>query len=287
MIDQANQLRQLVRQCARMECATAAERPAIVQVTGGKGGVGTTTVAVNLAAALAARGKRTVLVDADPRGGNVALLCGVDESRSLADVLAGRRTAAAALTTGPGGIRLLSGGWNSGRTADDPPAATQRLLGQLHNLGDEADVVVVDVGNGPSSVKRCFWQAADLRLLVTTPDTAAVLDSYASIKGLALRDNSPAVFTLVNLVSTKKAARSVHARLAQACRRFLGFEPLAAGYVPADAQLAAAARAAAPLVLAARQSDASRQFHRLAETICHFEEKAEPSAAQSTIPVFS
>src|SRR5688572_26812793 len=100
--DQANDLRNLVLHAVRgVGPSPDVPPPKIVVVAGGKGGVGTTTVAVNLAAALAREGRRVVLADADFAGPNVAELCGVDGAYGAADVLAGRRTVHEVLLRGP------------------------------------------------------------------------------------------------------------------------------------------------------------------------------------------
>ena len=109
--DQANRLRQLVRNCTVADSPGGNARPVLVVVTSGKGGAGTTTTAVNLAVASAQTGWRTVLVDADCRGGDAAILCGIQERYTLADVQAGRRTVREALQPAPGGVQLLPGAW--------------------------------------------------------------------------------------------------------------------------------------------------------------------------------
>ncbi len=115
MSDQAYNLRKLVLDAAPHIDADAALPPTIV-VAGGKGGVGTTTVAINLAAALAQSGRRTALVDAAPNA-DVAPMLGVDVDRgaSLADVLSGTCAAADALRSGPAGMTLLAGEWAAER----------------------------------------------------------------------------------------------------------------------------------------------------------------------------
>jgi len=267
VFDQANHLRRLVRQCATPDTPASDRRPGMIVATSGKGGVGTTTIAVNLAVALARCGNRTVLVDADPRGGNVALHCRLEDHFSVADVFAARKTVCESLQPGPGEIRVLAGAWGLRYPADYPPAAGERLLSQLQNLQSDADLVVVDVGSGPSGLRRRFLEAADVKLLVTTPETASVLDTYAAIKALAGSDKPHSIHTLVNLAGSAETAQRVHARLAEACRRFLGVETVAAGRVPAEAQLAATARTATPLALGTTQTGAARELQRLATTL--------------------
>jgi len=265
--DQANQLRRLVRQRGEADFSQRAPRPRLVLLSGGKGGVGTTTVAVNLAVALAGRGWRTVLVDADPRGGNVAVLCGLEERFTLADVLARRRTLPESLQSGPGGIRVLAGDWRWNRLPGEKTALGNRLLAQLEGLDTQADVIVVDAGNGPNDALRPLVRAADMVLAVTTAETPAVLDTYAWIKTLAADGIAAAVHTLVNRVPSAEVARSVQDRLSRACRRFLALDLPGAGHVPADRQAGRAIAAGAPLVLIAPRSSAARHVQRLARLV--------------------
>lgn len=109
MLDQAYDLRRLTMQHSGPASPDAGQRPALLAVAGGKGGVGTTTAAVKLAEALTQAGQRTLLIDADPRGGNAAMLCGIEERYSLADVLSGRRRLADAVETAVSGLRLMAG----------------------------------------------------------------------------------------------------------------------------------------------------------------------------------
>ena len=135
MRDQADELRELVRRRIaddtawhasneRSLAANAGERrPSRLRkivVSAGKGGVGTTTFAVNLAVSLGRLGCRTVLVDADLSGADATWLCGLQPLESLADVLSGRRTLDEVLQPGPGGIQVAPGVWS--------PAAIARLL---------------------------------------------------------------------------------------------------------------------------------------------------------------
>lgn len=236
--DQARSLRRLVRQSAGVVPRAGARGPRLFVLSGGKGGVGTTTVAVQLAAELQRQGRRTVLVDADPEGGDVATLLDLEERHTVADVLAGRRTVEETLQAGPGGVRVLPGAWGLDMMADCSPVAQDRLLEQLALL-DDADAVVLDAGGGTSRLVRAFWQAADAVLVVTTPDLTAVMDAYASIKILAAGDDLMPLHLAVNRADDT-TAREAHARLARACRRFLGLDPQLAGHVPDGPHPAAA-----------------------------------------------
>jgi len=267
MHDQANDLRRLVSRCAVAETLPCRRRPARVVVGGGKGGVGTTTIAVNLALAAAAAGQRTVLVDAEPRGGNIALLCGLQHRYTLADVLAQRRSVEGVLEEGPGGVRVLPGAWGLESICDYPLSATDRLVAELARLGPETDLVVLDAGSSPARMTARLCKAADLILLVTTTETTAIMDSYASIKTLAVGNVLPPIHTVVNSAPTAESAENVHQRLAKACRRFLGLHLQAAGYVSADPRMKEAGASGRPLVIAAPGCNVARQIRRLAKAL--------------------
>jgi len=268
MHDQASELRQLVTQGnTAAPTAPSAASPKLLVLTGGKGGVGTTTIAVNLAVALARGGQRTVLVDADPRGGDAAVLSGAEERYTLADVLDAQRTVGEVLRPGPVGLQVLPAAWARSDASEAPAAAHQRLIADLKGLGTQADSIVVDAGNGPSRPLRQFWQAADLVLVVSTPEPASVMDAYASIKVLASSDDSTPMFTLVNMAGGRSSAAEVHGRIAQACRRFLGVQVREAGYVCCDPLVAEAGRVGQPLVIRTPNCRSARQIRRLARTV--------------------
>ena len=197
----------------------------MVAVTGGKGGVGATTVAVNLAATLARRGPRVVLVDAARPRGDLASVAGIDDSltRSLDDVLAGRYAAADALMPGPAGTLVLANGWAADSSSDWSAATEDRLLDELGKLGDWADVLVVDAGSGLTPWTGRLWQRAQLALVVTTADDVAVMDTYAMIKlGTAGLTGDTDVRVLANRCDSERMAGEVCGRIGKVSRRFLG-----------------------------------------------------------------
>ena len=267
--DQAADLRRLMRLAGLSPAPEAGRSPLLWAVTSGKGGVGVTTVAVNLAVALGLSGRRTVLVDANLDGPDASALCGTFDGPGLPDVLAAGRSIHEVLRLGPGGIQLLPGQWADERkdyaTADYAIADYDRLVRELRGLGPHADVVVLDIGAGQSRLARRFWQAADGVLLVTSPDALSIMNSYAAVKLLR-----PAAGTLicstVNLAEDDAAAE-VHARLARSCHRFLGQTLIAAGELPFDRLVEQAGSKRVPFVLERHGDRLTRRVDRLAETL--------------------
>jgi MinD-like ATPase involved in chromosome partitioning or flagellar assembly len=226
MSDQAEKLRQLVIDALPRVETGGAFAPTIV-VTGGKSGVGATTVAVNLAGELAQSGRRTVLVDAAARADAGRMLgLEIERGASLDDVLIGACSIADALKSGPAGISLLGGNWTEAAAFDRSPRVVERLAEELHTLGPQVKALVIDSGSGITSWTRRLWEMADLVLVVTTQDDAAVMETYATIKlGIGSAKggrNVSDVRVLVNQASDAEAASDVQDRIASSSERFLG-----------------------------------------------------------------
>ncbi|MBL9123109.1 MAG: AAA family ATPase [Planctomycetaceae bacterium] len=272
MLDQANQLRQLVRRGTRTGQVRA---PHWLTVCGGKGGVGTTTVALGIAAALARSGRRVLLVDGDFGGPDLAALTATDPRYTLVDVLASRRSVHEALEAGPHGMQLLLGPPRDAETVECSPAAQVRLIDQLRQLGAHTDDIVVDAGASPSRATRSFWQAADELLVVMTGDPLAVTDSYAVLKQLYTREPGQQVHAVVNLADAGGEATAVGARFAETCRRFLALSLATVTTVPRDSL------AGAPL--AARDAQpGSRSSRALEQWVERWLARCEPAALNST-----
>jgi flagellar biosynthesis protein FlhG len=269
MLDQASQLRRLVQKSGRSLAGDdTAPPPRTLVISGGKVGLGSTTLAVNLAVALAAHGSRTVLIDADLYRADVAAHCGLVESVTIADVLLGRRDIHEALQRGPGGIQVVAGT----RTAEARNAcsdrALQRVLRQIQSLGRHADLVLIDTGNGPSEPTIRLWQSASDVLLMTTPDAVAVMDTYATVKTLLSRSAIQSPLRLVvNRADSEEVAADVHRRIDHSCQRFLGLSLPLAGWLPGDPAALAALRRGQPIVLARPDSPLTLAIERLANQL--------------------
>jgi flagellar biosynthesis protein FlhG len=222
MPDQADRLRRLVA-VGEPPADGEAPLPPTIVVTGGKGGVGATTVALNLAVAMNQIGYRTALIDAAPYA-DVAHLAGIDacEDGCLDDVVAGMCEIGEALQTGPAGIRVLAGRAASPESPDRSARAAERLLSRLRGLAAQVDAIVIDTGSGMHPWSSAFWQRAGLALLVTTPNDTAVLDAYATLKRVGPHAVPPDVRVLVNQCDDAAVAADAERRIVDACRRFLG-----------------------------------------------------------------
>ena len=264
MIDQAAELRKLALQVVSEAVPAPGPAPRLVVLSGGKGGVGVTTLALSLAVGLARRHRRVVLVDADLYRADVAKLCGLPERGTVVDVLTGRRTLAETLQDGPAGLQILPGAGAPVPRTDSSEIAHRRLLRQITQLGGSADFVLVDAGNGGSETTRRYWQAADVVLLTTTAEALSIMDSYATIKRLHNPAAPAALRLIVNQTADANVAADVHRRLNVSCQQFLACGVGYLGCVPPDAAVAAGVAAAVPFNIATPVSAAACAVELLA-----------------------
>jgi flagellar biosynthesis protein FlhG len=244
---------------------TAERRQWSVAVTSGKGGVGKTSLAVNLALSLAQAGRRTCLVDGDLGLANVDVLLNLHPRHSLREVLVEGRPMAEIVMEGPAGLLVIPAASGVEALGQLSPARRRALHQQLTALGPLADMLVLDTGAGLSPTVLTLALAADEVLVVTTPDPTALTDAYAMIKILTQRRPALPLRLVVNQVEHAEQARDVHGHLDRIARRFLQREVPMAGWVPRDACVERAVREQRPLVLYFPYARASEAVRRLAE----------------------
>ena len=279
MIDQATELRKLTftHGCPVSEESSAAR---LLVVSGGKGGVGSTTIAVNLAVALATDQHNVLLVEAASCRTDVATLCGLSEDNRWETNCSRTTDLASKLQRGPAGLNVLPAIWTN---PDQPPAQStlqsQHLFQQLGQLQGQYDLLIADVGNQTNGLARRLRAAADELLLVTTCDPIAIIDSYATLKTEPLKNIAPRVLTVINYASSPELAADVHQRINHACRRFLGFASEPLGSIPDDPRFKEAAAQATPFVKHAPETPVARTLTAMARRLL----QVSPTLPQSTI----
>jgi flagellar biosynthesis protein FlhG len=284
MSDQADGLRQLVQArtaggsggTAVADPPAAAARRAEVEppartqsliLTSGKGGVGTSNLALNLAIALGELGQRVVLVDADLGLANIDLLCGLAPAVDLGDVLTGETPLVEAIVEGPAGIRIVPGAHGMRTLVEVLGDAPGRLVAELAELEAEADFVLVDAGSGLGPGILTLAAAADEVVLVTTPEPTSVADAHAAINRFRRLAGPPRLLAVVNQAASAAEACDVLDRLTASSRQFLGTVVTGLGHVRSDPHVPLSVRIRRPLLVAYPNALASRGIRRLARDL--------------------
>jgi flagellar biosynthesis protein FlhG len=229
--------------------ARSRRRASVIAITSGKGGVGKSNIAVNLAIKFARSGKDVVLLDADLGLANADVLCNVDLPANLSHVISRKKELREVLTMTPGGFRLIGGASGLARMADLSDEDRQRLVSALAELEQQTDVILIDTGAGISPNVLSFTRAADDVLVITTPEPTAITDAYAVIKVVTRDSPTRRLSLLTNQVRSVNEARLVYDRISRVAKQFLGATVLDAGYMFADEQVPTAVRRRVPFVI--------------------------------------
>jgi len=261
-----------------MNSAHAAARPVqVVAVTGGKGGVGKTSVSINLAIALAEAGRRVVLLDADLGLANVDVLLGLRPKRNLADVLAGHCDLGDIMLDGPGGIRIIPASSGTQSMASLSPLEHAGLIHAFDAIGSGMDVLVIDTAAGIADSVVSFVRAAQECIVVVCDEPSSLADAYALIK-LLHRDHGMDRFRLLgNMVRSPQEASALYNKMAQVCERFLDITLLDAGHIPYDDMVRKCIQRQRPVLLGAPRSRAAQAFRELAARVERWPVPAGPS----------
>ncbi|MBI1369532.1 MAG: AAA family ATPase [Planctomycetes bacterium] len=262
--DQATELRAMMHRAGSDKQSGSAR---VVAITSGKGGVGKSNVAVNLAARLAKMGRNVVLLDADMGMANADVLCNVAPRATLAHVVAGRRQLEEAMVEAPGGFTLIPGASGLAQMANLSEFERARVVNLFRQLEDQHDLLLIDTGAGIGPNVMSFLLAAQELLVVTTPEPTAVTDAYALIKAVSRQRESVTINLLVNMARDREEARRVYERISAVTRRFLGHALSDAGYVLYDPRVGASVRRRCPFVLDAPDAPASLCIKQLAHKL--------------------
>lgn len=252
---------------ASCDIAPPEPRTHVIAVSSGKGGVGKSNVAANLAVALAKAGKRVLILDADLGLGNLDVLLGLAPHYTIEHVLSGARTLDEILLVGPAGIHVLPA--SSGVPHLTALTESQQLViqEQLEQLSAEMDVLLIDTGAGISPTVTFFAASAHETIVVVSPEPTSLTDAYALIKVLARRYREHRFKVVVNQVKSPREAAEVFRKLDMAVDHFLHVVIDYVGYIPHDDYVSLAVVKQKAVSDLFPDAPASQAFTRLAKQV--------------------
>lgn len=236
----------------------------VIAVTGGKGGVGKTTISVNLAAALAASGQRVVLLDGDLGLANVDVFLGLSPRYTLAHVLRGERTLDEILVEAPCGFRIVPAASGAADLATMDARAHLGLVQAFSSLATHLDVLIVDTAAGIAHSVLQFSQASQHVLVVLCDDPASLTDAYALVKVLSRNHGVQRFRVVTNMTREPGAGEALFRRFEKVTNRFLDVSLDFVGEIPHDDYMRRAVQEQRCVVEAYPGSPSGRAFKKLA-----------------------
>lgn len=259
-MDQAHALRTMLDRTAPPEPLR------VIAVTSGKGGVGKTHLAANLAVLAARAGRRVLLVDADLGLANADIVLGLRPTHHIGHLLDGTAGVEDVLARGPAGVRVLGASSGVQSLTNLTPDQRLALVAALEPFEHAFDLVLVDCAAGIGDNVIFFAGAADEALLVVTPEPTSLADAYATVKVLTTEAGVRRFSVVANLAADFQG-RDVFRRLTQVTDQFLDAKLTYLGNVPRDEDLPRALRAQRPVVDLHPRSASSRAFATLCRSL--------------------
>jgi len=276
MMDQAQNLRELVGRKQELKAITIAS---------GKGGVGKSSLAVNLAVSLSRLGVRVLVVDADFGLANVDVMLGVTSKYDVSYFLRGEKTLHEIIQLGHEGVRFISGGSGVNDLLNMDEDQLAGLMSGIVNLDAPIDLILIDCGAGIHENILQMILASSETIIVTTPEPTAILDAYALVKTIVKRDASHPLHVLINKCEGKKEAQRVQEGFIEVVGRHLGKNINPLGLIMYNHDVPISIKRQIPISVSDPSCSTSREVETIARAVMDL--PAEKSSSSLLSRVFS
>lgn len=239
----------------------------IIGIASGKGGVGKTTIAANLAVTLAARGKRVMLFDADLGLANAQLALGCKAPFNFSHVLTGEKSLKEIIVEGPKGVKLVPGASGIQHMASLSSTEVAGIIHSFSEFEDELDYFIVDSAAGLSDSVMTFLSACQHRFIVLKNEPSSIADAYATIKVMIQDYNLNDIYLVPNGVPSQAEGQHLYRSVNSVIRNFLGSSVDYLYSISEDEMVLQAVKASKPVISFAPASTAARDFSAVADLI--------------------
>ena len=240
----------------------------VITVTSGKGGVGKSNTAINLAIHFKKLGKRVIILDADFGLANIEIMFGAVPKHNLCDLIYQGKNIKEVITWGPGEVGFISGGSGIAGMSNLGPDYLNYIIQNLSELDSIADIIIVDTGAGIADSVLEFLVASGEILLITTPEPTSITDSYSLLKALSrhprFRSENTQVKMIANRVERGEDGQILYKKLNSVVQRFLKLPMSYLGSIPQDAQLSRAVMQQNPVSLANPNAKSAIAYEQIA-----------------------
>ncbi len=250
----------------------------VITVTSGKGGVGKSNTAINLAIHFKKMGKRVIILDADFGLANIEIMFGAVPKHNLCDLIYQGKSIKDIITWGPGEVGFISGGSGIAGMSNLSIDYLNYIIRNLAELDSIADIIIVDTGAGISDAVLEFLVASGEILLITTPEPTSITDSYSLLKAVSRhprydRENTR-IRMIANRVEKEEEGQILFKKLYSVVQRFLKLPMSYLGSIPYDAQLSRAVMQQVPVSLANPNAKSALAYERIAARLLDKEESS-------------
>ena len=266
-MDQAQSLRNVVK----AQNVNMAQEAKIFTITSGKGGVGKSNTAVNLALHFRKLGKRVIILDADFGTANVEVMFGTIPKHNLSDYVFGDLELSDIITEGPEGIGFISGGSGILQLNNLNKDQLNGVIYGLSELNNYCDILLIDTGAGVSDTVLEFVLSSPDVLLITTPEPSSITDAYSLVKSVyknkEYQQNQPRIHVVANKVTSEDEGKAVYTKLNSVVKKFLNGNLNYLGNIPYDTILETAVRNQQIVSLSSPASKSARAYFDLANKL--------------------
>jgi len=238
-----------------------------IAVASGKGGVGKTTVAVNLALTLSQMGSKVSLMDADFGLANAHILLGINPKKTIRDVLKNGMLIEDVIETAPQGLKFISGGNGLIDILNIEKNSKYQLIRSLDPIEKFTDTLIVDIPAGASENSMTFASAVDRLVIVLVGEPTSFMDAYTFIKTAKLDYNLHNFSIIVNMAESDRAAKETFQKFQNIVGKFLDANLTYAGGIPRTKKIQNAIIRKLPIVLDKEAELESLSFQRLSKNV--------------------